>query len=105
MLVSIIIPAYNAEKYIGRAIKSALSQAYDNLEIIVVDDGSLDRTREIAESFKDSRVKYLYQQNRFQGAARNYGIRESKGEYITFLDADDMYMPGKVERQAGFLDG
>lgn len=103
LLVSIIIPAYNAEKYIGRAIESALGQTYKDIEIIVVDDGSTDRTAEIVRSFQDPKIRYLRQENKFQGAARNYGIKESRGEYITFLDADDMYLPEKVERQVKFL--
>lgn len=102
-LVSIIIPAYNAEKYVGRAIKSALAQTYKDIEIIVVDDGSTDGTAQIVKSFQDARVRYIYQQNQNVGAARNHGIRESRGVYITFLDADDEYLPEKVAKEVEFL--
>jgi glycosyltransferase involved in cell wall biosynthesis len=103
-LVSVIVPAYNAERFLGRSIRSALAQTYSPLEIIVVDDGSTDGTREAISSFHDGRIKYLWQPNRGQGAARNVGIRESAGSYITFLDADDAYLPHKVQRQVTFLE-
>lgn len=103
-LVSVIIPVYNAERYIGRAIKSALSQTYRDIEIIVVDDGSTDRTAEIIQSFKDPRIRCIYQQNKGLGSARNAGIRESRGKYITNLDADDEYLPEKVAKQVEFFE-
>jgi len=103
-LVSIIIPAYNAERYIARCLRSAVDQTCKNIEILVVDDGSTDETAEIVKSFGDDRITCIRQQNQGQGAARNNGIRNSKGKYITFLDADDYYMPEKVERQADFLE-
>ena len=103
-LVSIVIPAYNAAAYVGRAIKTALSQTHQRIEIIVVDDGSRDDTGEVVRSFRDSRITYIAQENRGQGAARNRGIRVSKGKYVTFLDADDCYFPRKVEREAQFLE-
>lgn len=102
--VSIIIPAYNAEKYIARSLKSALDQTYKNIEIIVIDDGSIDKTAEIVKSFSDPRIRYLYQENKNVGAARNYGIKESRGKYITFLDADDEYLPEKVAKEVEFLE-
>ena len=102
-LVSVIVPAYNAERFLGRALRSGLAQTYPNLEIIVVDDGSTDRTPEVIRSFTDARVRHLSQPNRGQGAARNLGIRASAGRYVTFLDADDVYLPLKVERQVEFL--
>lgn len=97
--VSIIIPAYNAEPYIQEAIESALSQTYKDIELIVVDDGSTDRTFEIVKKF-GSKVKYA-RHNEIKGpsAARNTGIIETKGEYIAFLDADDVWMPAKIEDQ------
>jgi len=101
-LVSVIVPAYNAERFLGRALQSAADQTYPRCEIIVVDDGSGDRTAEIARSFP--RVRYLSQPNQGQGAARNHGIRASTGAYITFLDADDLYLPDKVGRQVMFLE-
>lgn len=102
-LVSVIVPAYNAERFLGRALRSALAQTHRHLEIIVVDDGSTDRTEEVIRSFTDARIRHLSQPNRGQGAARNLGIRASAGCYVTFLDADDMYLPQKVERQVEFL--
>lgn len=102
-LVSVIVPAYNADRFLGRALRSVLAQTYPHLEIIVVDDGSTDRTPEVIRSVTDARVRHLSQPNRGQGAARNLGIRASAGRYITFLDADDVYLPHKVERQVEFL--
>jgi glycosyltransferase involved in cell wall biosynthesis len=102
-LVSVIVPAYNAERFLGRAMRSALAQTYPHLELIVVDDGSTDGTAEVIRSFRDARVRHLSQANRGQGAARNLGIRASTGRYVTFLDADDLYLPQKVERQVEFL--
>ena len=102
-LVSVIVPAYNAERFLGRALRSGLAQTYPHLELIVVDDGSADRTAEVIRSFTDARIRHLSQPNRGQGAARNLGIRASTGRYVTFLDADDVYLPQKVERQVEFL--
>ncbi len=100
-LVSVIIPAYNASSFIGRTLKSVLSQTYKNIEVLVVDDGSLDKTSEIVESFaeKDSRVILLKQQNAGVAAARNLAIEKSKGEYIAPIDADDIWFPQKLEKQ------
>jgi len=102
-LVSIIIPTYNAEQFIGRALRSAVVQTYKNIEIIVVDDGSRDGTEGVVRSFDDRRIIYVYQNNRGQGNARNNGIKNCRGEYLTFLDADDLYAPQKVEREVDFL--
>jgi len=103
-LVSVVIPAYNAERFLARAMRSALAQTYSHLELIVVDDGSTDGTAEVIRSFRDPRVQYLSQPNQGQGAARNQGIQASAGRYVTFLDADDAYLPTKVERQVEFLE-
>jgi len=102
-LVSVIVPAYNAERFLGRALQSGLAQTYPHLELIVVDDGSADRTAEVIRSFTDARIRHFSEPNRGQGAARNLGIRASTGRYVTFLDADDVYLPRKVERQVEFL--
>src|SRR6266446_27932 len=102
-LVSVIIPAYNAERYVGRALRSVVEQSYAGLEIILVDDGSQDGTAQVVEQFKDPRIVYLYQGNAGQGNARNHGLRVCKGEYVSFLDADDWYHPRKIERQVAFL--
>jgi glycosyltransferase involved in cell wall biosynthesis len=103
-LVSVVVPAYNAERFLARAMRSALAQTYTNLELIVVDDGSTDATVEVIRSFRDPRVQYLSQPNHGQGAARNHGIMSSAGRYVTFLDADDAYLPAKVQRQVQFLE-
>lgn len=102
-LVSIIMPAFNAQDFIVRSLKSACDQTYTNIEIIVVDDGSTDNTADIIKSYDDYRIRYLYQSNQGQGVARNKGVEVSKGQYITFLDADDRYLPKKVSRQVELL--
>lgn len=94
-LVSIIIPTYNYGHYLAEAIKSALAQTYPKIEIIVVDDGSTDNTREIAESYP---VQYYYQRNQGKGAALNNGVRLSKGDFFLCLDADDKLAPNYVEK-------
>lgn len=90
-LVSIVIPAYNVEKYISQCIGSCVKQSMNQIEIIVVDDGSTDSTGEIIEKWsqKDSRIKIIHQENGGVSAARNKGINNSSGEYITFVDGDD----------------
>lgn len=100
-VVSVIIPAYNAELYIRQTLESVLSQTYQNIEILVVDDGSQDGTAEIAESFvqRDSRVHLLKQANAGVAAARNLAIAHSQGEYIAPIDADDIWYPQKLEKQ------
>jgi glycosyltransferase involved in cell wall biosynthesis len=103
-LVSVILPAYNSEKFIGRSLGSALAQSYRRLEVVVIDDGSTDRTRKLVEEFADPRIRYLWQANAGQGPARNRGMRQCTGDYITFLDADDCYLPTKVEREVEFLE-
>lgn len=103
-MVSIIITAYNAERYIKRAILSVLNQTRKDIEVVVIDDGSTDHTAEIVKSFRDSRIRYIYQKNQNVGSARNRGIRESRGKYLTFLDPDDEYLPEKVAAEAEFLE-
>jgi len=100
-LVSVIIPAFNAEAFIGRTLDSVLAQTYAALEIIVVDDGSTDATAEIARSFaqKDERVRLLQQPNGGVASARNLGIRSSKGTFIAPIDADDIWYPSNIEKQ------
>lgn len=95
-LVSVVIPAYNSQGTVERAIRSALAQDYDPIEVIVVDDGSADRTAEIAEAIGNKRVRVIGQANAGPAAARNQGIRESRGEFIAFLDADDQWIPAHL---------
>ena len=104
-LISIIIPTYNGSKNIKRALTSVLNQTYPNIEIIVVDDASTDNTIEVVNSIKDKRIKLLrHTTNRNGSAARNTGIRASKGEYIAFLDDDDEWLPEKLSRQLEYLE-
>lgn len=103
-LVSILIPAYNAERWIAETIQSALAQTWPHKEIIVVDDGSRDRTAEIADSFAPA-VKVVSKQNSGAAATRNEAMRLSQGEYIQWLDADDLLSPGKIELQLDALNG
>lgn len=102
--VSVIIPAYNRANLIGETIQSVLDQTFTDFEIIVVDDGSTDNTREVIDSFKDPRISYKYQENRGVAAARNTGIRFSGGEYIAFLDSDDLWLPQNLELKVKLLD-
>jgi glycosyltransferase involved in cell wall biosynthesis len=105
-LVSIVIPACNAEAFIEYTFRSVLAQTYQNFEVIVVDDGSRDCTLEIIESFmqKDSRIRLFKQQNAGVGAARNLAMQEAKGKYIAPIDADDIWFPQKLEKQVSCLE-
>lgn len=98
-LVSIVIPAYNARRWIGESIESALAQTWPAKEIIVVDDGSRDGTHEIAQRYVSRGVRVLNQENRGASAARNAGLRLARGSYIQFLDADDLLHPQKIAHQ------
>lgn len=91
LLVSIIMPAYNAEKYIAEAIQSVLDQEYPNFELLIINDGSTDGTEEIIQSFSDSRIHYFKQKNKGVSAARNVGMDHINGEFFCFLDADDLF--------------
>ena len=97
-LVSVIMPVYNGADYIGQAIESVLTQDYSSFEIIVIDDGSTDDTREIVQGYHDGRIRYLHQQNKGVSHARNFGIRNAKGQFIMPLDADDMMAPAFISR-------
>ena len=102
-LITVIIGAYNAERYLGEAIESVLAQTHPNVELIVVDDGSTDRTGEIAESYGEP-VRCIRQPNGGMAASRNRAIPEARGEYLAFLDADDRFPPDKLERQLAVLE-
>lgn len=98
--VSVIIPTYNRAGLLPRALDSVLAQSVPDLEVLVVDDGSTDATRDVAVRYDDPRIRYLAQpRNLGAAAARNRGMRESRGEYIAFLDSDDEWLPGKLARQ------
>lgn len=96
MTVSVIIPAYNQGHFLGQAIRSVLDQTYQDFEIIVVDDGSTDNTAAVVGEIIDPRLKYVHQANAGLSAARNTGIRNSAGAYLTFLDSDDIFLPDKL---------
>jgi len=106
LLVSVIIPTYNREKYIKGALDSVFLQSLQDFEIIIVDDGSTDNTKEVLEPYlKDQRVKYVFQQNQRVSKARNNGIRQSEGKYIALLDADDFWLDfKKLEKQVNFFE-
>ena len=97
-LASVIMPVFNGEKYLREAIESVLGQTYEPIEIIVVDDGSTDNSAAVARSF-DSRVQYVYQNNNGVGAALNRGIELSRGCFLSFLDADDLWKRDKLMHQ------
>lgn len=101
--VSVIIPTFNCARFLGRAISSVLSQTYSHYEIIVVDDGSTDGTKDVVVQFGD-RVHYLCQPNRGLSSARNLALSKARGEFIAYLDADDMWYPHKLDKQVTFLD-
>jgi glycosyltransferase involved in cell wall biosynthesis len=101
-LVSVIIPAFNSERYLSDAVESVLNQTYKNFELIVVNDGSTDRTEEILKQYFD-RIQYIYQHNKGVAAARNTGIRVSKGEYVAFLDSDDIWAKNNLRLQINYL--
>lgn len=96
--ISVIIPNYNYSGYLKEAIDSVLAQTYENIEIIIVDDGSTDNSREVIESYGD-KVIAVFQQNQGVAAARNNGFAHSSGEYVAFLDADDVWIPEKIAWQ------
>ena len=98
-LVSVLIPCYNAERYIGETLESVLSQTWQNIEIIIVDDGSSDASCEVVRSYKDKRVILVEQSNRGAAAARNRAFQTSRGDYIQFLDADDILGFAKIDVQ------
>ena len=97
-LISVIIPAYNMADYLPDTIQSVLDQSYKNTEIIVIDDGSTDNTQEVIKRFKQD-VSYYYQDNSGPSASRNRGLEIAKGKYVAFLDADDLWLPNKLEMQ------
>jgi glycosyltransferase involved in cell wall biosynthesis len=99
-LVSVVIATYNMARFLPLALRSALDQSYENMEVLVIDDGSQDDTQAAMAPFRgDHRVRYIFQQNGGQASAKNHGIRQAQGEYVAFLDADDLWTPDKLERQ------
>ena len=101
--VSVIIPAYNAEAFLARAIRSVEAQSFRDFEVVVIDDGSADRTAEVAQGF--SSVRYVGARHLGAAAARNRGLAEAGGDLVAFLDADDEWLPEKLARQLEFMNG
>ena len=104
-LISVVIPAYNAEQFLDETLESVLSQTYENWECIIVNDGSTDSTESVAKKWceKDSRFRLTNKENGGLSSARNWGIKESKAEYIAFLDADDILIPDSLEVRINVL--
>lgn len=99
-VVTVIIPTYNRAKWLQQALRSVLQQTYDNFEIIVVDDGSTDNTKDVLADLKNPAVRYIsHGTNRGAAASRNIGLREAKGEFVGFLDDDDEWLPCKLQKQ------
>lgn len=103
-LVSIIIPVYNGANYMREAVDSAISQTYENIEILVINDGSTDNTEEIALSY-GNKIRYFYKENGGVSSALNLGIKEMKGEYFSWLSHDDKYTPHKIQNQIKLIKG
>jgi glycosyltransferase involved in cell wall biosynthesis len=103
MTISIILPTFNRSRYLPLALDSILAQTYRDLEVIVVDDGSTDDTEQVVMPYS-GQIKYIYQENQGRGAARNVGLQYATGEYIAFLDSDDLWHPDKLERQVPVLE-
>jgi len=102
--ISIIIPTYNRPHFLKEAISSVLSQNYQDFEIIVVDDGSTDNTKEAIKSINNKRIIYLYQKHKGRSVARNRAIEIARGKYLAFLDDDDLFLPGKLKKQIEILE-
>lgn len=102
-VVSIIMPAYNAERYIAQAIESVLAQTFSRWELVIVNDGSSDSTPDILERYTDARIKVFHQVNDGESGARNTALRHVQGEWIAFLDADDVYLPHHLDLTAAYL--
>lgn len=96
-LISVIIPVFNGEKYLLDTLKSIVNQTYKDIEIVIIDDGSTDNSKNIIELIKSDKIKYNFQQNQGVSAARNRGIKIAKGKYVAFLDSDDMWRSNKLE--------
>ncbi|NEO20811.1 MULTISPECIES: glycosyltransferase family 2 protein [unclassified Moorena] len=102
--VSVIIPVYGVENYIAAAVQSVLEQTYTNFEVLIIDDESPDSSIKICQEFSDQRLKIINQNNRGLAGARNTGIRHAKGDYLAFLDGDDLWLPQKLERHIEHLE-
>ncbi len=102
-LISVVLPVYNGEKYIKQTLESVLGQSYENIELIVIDDGSEDQSATIVKSITDARINYQFQENQGQSAAINFGVSTAKGAILCFIDADDLWAENKLSRQIAIL--
>lgn len=102
-LVSVIIPTYNRADLVVQAVESVVNQTYKKIEIVVVDDGSTDNTCEVVKKYQD-KIKYIYQERSERSKARNRGFGCSRGDYVAFLDSDDLWLPTKIEKQVQVLN-
>ncbi len=104
--LSVIVPVYNVEKYIHQCVDSLLAQDYEDMEILLIDDGSPDRCGAICDDYakKDARVRVIHQENQGIAEVRNIGIREVKGDYIGFVDSDDYILPGMFSKMMGCIE-
>lgn len=103
-LFSIVLPTYNRAYLIKDTIQSVMNQSYTNWELLVVDDGSTDNTKEVVSSFTDPRIRYIYQENAERSVGRNNGVRQAKGEWICFLDSDDYFLPDHLKAFNDFIE-
>ncbi len=104
MKVSVVMPVYNGEAYLKEAIESVFNQTEKDIEIIIVDDGSTDSTCSIVKELNHANIRYIYQENSGPSKARNAGIYQAQGDFIAFLDADDLWPVDKLTKQLSFLD-
>jgi glycosyltransferase involved in cell wall biosynthesis len=102
--ISIIIPTYNRAHFLSYAIQSVINQTYQNWELLIIDDGSTDNTKKVVEEFikKDSRIKYFYKEHGGVGSSRNFGIKKASGDFVIFLDSDDMFLPNILEEEVKY---
>jgi glycosyltransferase involved in cell wall biosynthesis len=102
--LSVIVPVYNSESSVVETIKSLMAQTYRDFEILIVDDGGTDGSIDLCQQFKDPRMRIIHQKNRGLAGARNTGIRHAQGEYLAFLDSDDLWLPEKLDKHVQHLD-
>ena len=103
-VVSVVVPVFRSERFVADTIRSVLAQTLGDFELIVVDDGSPDRSIAICRTFSDPRIRYEHQANRGLAAARNAGIRSARGRFVAFLDSDDLWAPGKLAHHVAHLE-
>lgn len=102
--VSVVLPTYNRSERLVKAVDSVLAQSYRNFELLIIDDGSTDNTKEVVDNINDDRIKYYYKENGGFASARNFGLKKVTGDYIAFLDSDDYYMADKLKKQVECLE-